>query len=77
MPNVFAAAENETLSSDSDFDKYIDASIVGNDRILARKLLRLMPDSMRGDFLYYDGNRVLIGWNLGEPKIELGDPNLP
>lgn len=55
----FAAAVNQLLVSDSDFDRYIDSNIVGRDRLLARRLMRLMPPGQRGDFVYYDGNHVV------------------
>jgi len=59
VKSKFNAAVNADLESDSDFDQYIDASITGDDRVLARRLMRLMPPSMRGDFIYYDGRRVV------------------
>jgi hypothetical protein len=59
ISNHFAQAIGKPLSSDADFDVYIDPAISGSDRILARRLLRLMPDRYRGDFIYYDGSRIL------------------
>jgi hypothetical protein len=58
--NIFEAARNKTLR-DADLDKYIDPSVNGADRVLARKLMRIMPPNQRGDFVWFDpatGHRV-------------------
>jgi len=48
------------LVTDSDYGNFVDAGVVGADRTLAIKLLRLMLPGMRGDFVYVDQNsRVL------------------
>ncbi len=58
VPNLFATAVGKNLS-DAAIDSYIDASIVGSDRKLAHTLLKMMPRNRRGDFIYYDGKRLL------------------
>ncbi len=37
-----------------DYDKFVDRSVVGADRQLAVKFLKMMPKSMRGDFSYIE-----------------------
>jgi hypothetical protein len=60
--NRFADAIN-VFPEDGDVDalieKYIDPSVTGADRALAHTLMKLMPAGRRGDFLYYDGARLL------------------
>lgn len=55
----FADAISANLKTDADFDRFVDPQVTGPDRTLAIKLLRQMPPNMRGDFIYYDGKRVL------------------
>jgi len=76
VPNIFAAARNRTLR-DADYDAYIDAPVTGADRVLARRLMKLMPPNQRGDFVYLDpatGHRVsnnlgLLMQTVVEPRI--------
>jgi hypothetical protein len=56
---TFADAMNVPLSSDDDYGRFVDPQVVGRDRILAIRLLKLMPPSSRGDFTYVDGSHVL------------------
>jgi len=58
VPNRFAAAVNRSLS-DLEIDSYIDSGVRGPDRALAHRLLKMMPPNLRGDFVYYDGKRLL------------------
>ena len=59
VPNKFAAERRPQLG-DADLDRYIDSSVTGADRTLARSLMRLMPPSERGDFVYLKpGNQIL------------------
>lgn len=55
----FAAARNKRLSV-NDLEKYIDPSVVGNDRVLARRFMAYMPANLRDDFVYLapDGHLV-------------------
>jgi hypothetical protein len=52
---LFEKAKGRVLK-DADYDQYIDPSVTGADRALARKLMKLMPANARGDFVYYDPN---------------------
>ncbi|HTD32972.1 MAG TPA: hypothetical protein VK665_04890, partial [Candidatus Elarobacter sp.] len=58
ISNHFATAIGKRLR-DQDIDQYIDSSVVGADRVLARKLMRMMPSNRRGDFVLYDGSRII------------------
>ncbi len=58
VPNKFEPARGKVLS-DHDLDSYIDPGVTGADRIMAHKLMGLMPKNRRGDFLYFDGHKVL------------------
>jgi|SRR5665213_51296 len=58
VPDRFASAIGKRLN-DKAIDSYIDASVVGRDRDLARKIMKMMPPNRRGDFVLYDGARVL------------------
>ncbi|HEX3469200.1 MAG TPA: hypothetical protein VHT05_14060, partial [Candidatus Elarobacter sp.] len=62
IKNVFASAQNATLS-EADFDSYIDKSVQGSDRIVARRLMRYMPANLRGDFVYVGSDGRLISNN--------------
>ena len=55
----FRAARNKRLSV-NDMDAYIDSSVAGNDRVLARKFMAYMPPNLRDDFVYLapDGHLV-------------------
>jgi hypothetical protein len=62
IPNRFAEAigrHMDARGTDTLIEKYIDPSVKGSDRTLAHGLMRMMPVGMRGDFLYYDGKRLL------------------
>lgn len=50
----FADAIQANLKTDEDFDRFVDPSVTGSDRKLAIRLLRFMPASSRGDFVYVD-----------------------
>jgi hypothetical protein len=62
IPNVFASAKGKPLT-DADIDGYIDASVVGADRVLARHLMSLMPANHRGDFVYLSRAGHLVSNN--------------
>jgi hypothetical protein len=64
--DTFSIARNKLLK-DADLDQYIDSSVNGADRKLAKRLMRLMPPSMRGDFVYVDGKRIISN-NASLPK---------
>ena len=52
VPDVFALARNKLLFSSSDYDAYIDSRVSPSDRIIAYKIMALMPLNLRGDFVY-------------------------
>ena len=52
---MFQAAQLKRLK-DSDLDAYIDPSVVGADRVMAHKLMAMIPPQFRGDFVYIDKN---------------------
>src|SRR5471030_1724714 len=58
-----------TNLTDAQIDSFIDASIQGADRVLSRKLLRLMPVGMRGDFVYIRANGTAFS---NQPAILAG-----
>jgi len=60
VQNVFQAARGNASLTDTDLDKYIDWSVTGQDRIMARKLMRFMPVRMRGDFIYVTSDHRLL-----------------
>lgn len=75
VPDVFAAAQSKDLT-DADLDTFIDKSVTGPDRILARKFMRMMPPGMRGDFVYIDSHDHLITNNPRLlPGIRITHPN--
>jgi hypothetical protein len=55
----FSEALHANLQTDDDFDRFVDPQVIGDDRKLAIRLLRMMPANLRGDFIYYDGKRLL------------------
>lgn len=62
VPNVFEAARGRYLTY-SDLGKYIDPSVTGADREMARHLMALMPINQRGDFIYVSRNGRLLSNN--------------
>jgi hypothetical protein len=46
--------------SDAEIDSYIDPGVVGPDRELARSLMKIMPASKRGDFVYFDSPQHIV-----------------
>ena len=46
--------------TDKQIDSYIDAGVVGKDREIARQLMKMMPSSKRGDFIYFDGPNHIV-----------------
>lgn len=67
-PNVFEQARNASLS-ESDLDVYIDPSIQGADRKLAKELMSVMPANQRGDFVYFDETGRLMSNNPAQLKF--------
>ena len=65
VANRFAAAQRKKLT-DADIDSYIDSSVAGDDRKLARRLMNLMPSNRRGDFVYLSASGHVVTNN---PKI--------
>lgn len=59
IPNIFEAARGLSLTDDQ-IEGYIDHSLVGTDRALAHKIMKMMPPHQRGDFVYLalDGHLV-------------------
>ena len=62
VPDVFAQARGLSLRP-ADFDRYIDPSVQGQDRALARRLMAYMPSTQRGDFAYLSPDGRLISNN--------------
>jgi hypothetical protein len=60
--NVFALARNRSLSN-ADIDAFIDPSVKGSDRQLARALMAAMPANSRGDFIAVERNNHLVSNN--------------
>jgi hypothetical protein len=58
-PPTFASAIGKVLTA-AQLDAYIDLSITGSDRILARKLMSFMPPGMRGDFVFIRTDGTMI-----------------
>lgn len=73
----FAEAVNIDLQ-DIDYDKFVDSSVVGADRILAVKLLKVMPRGMRGDFVYIGENRRIFSNRPGlAMNVRFAKPLVP
>lgn len=60
--NIFRLARNRHLSA-ADIDAFIDPSVTGSDRILARRLMAAMPANLRGDFVALERNNHLVSNN--------------
>ena len=84
--NRFQAAQLKHLK-DSDIDAYIDSSVVGADRVMAHKLMAMIPSEFRGDFVYIDKNdraisnnpallRHLVLKNILQPQSDRGASNM-
>ncbi len=62
VANVFARAAGKTLS-DAQIESFIAPSVVGSDRRLARKIMKIMPPNLRSDFVYRGKDGHLISNN--------------
>ncbi len=62
VPNVFAQAQNRTLSV-SEIATYIDPAVTGTDRLTAERIMSYMPANQRGDFVYMAPDGHLISNN--------------
>ena len=74
VENKFEKGQNKELR-DADYDTYIDQDIVGQDRKLAKRLMKFMPKNQRGDFLYLGPGDHLVSNNrqlLAYAKITHG-----
>ena len=75
VPSLFSRAAGKKLKK-GDFDQYIDSSVLGADRVLARQLMAWMPENLRGDFIYMDKNKRMISNNpklLNHVELKDGD----
>ncbi len=63
VPNIFQSARNLVLQPD-DIDHFIDPRVIGQDRLIAHRLMLGMPPNLRGDFLYLQSNGRLVTNNL-------------
>jgi len=67
---------------DKDIERFIDPQITGSDRVLALKLMRIMPKNQRGDFVYIrpDGsvlsNRLAISALLQAQRVQIPQPSV-
>jgi hypothetical protein len=55
----FSDAIGQKLTA-AQLDAYIDPSVTGSDRVLARQLLGVMPPGIRGDFVYIKGDGTMM-----------------
>ncbi len=62
VPNVFETARGRQLT-DRDLDVYIARSVTGSDRVLAHKIMAMMPANERGDFVYSSLSGHLVSNN--------------
>jgi hypothetical protein len=62
IPNIFASAKGKPIAN-ADIDRYINASVAGADRVLARHLMSLMLANHRGDFIYLSRTGHLLSNN--------------
>ena len=73
----FSEAANASLTTDDEYGAFVDPQVAGADRQLAIRLLKIMPPSLRGDFVYVDGMKVLsnrVELTSGIRFVKPGDP---
>ena len=87
VPN-FSEATDLPLTSDADYERYIDPQVTGSDRRQAMHFMKLMPPNWRGDFVYVDKNNKILSNRIAvkrsvqltvrrskaRPRTRFGDP---